>query len=624
MHLLRSIDVSSQAPPPTYARRRVVELAVGCGVGIAALSARLFQLQVVRGREQRDQADNNRLRLSKVPAQRGLIFDRNRIPMARNRPSFTVSIMPADLPRRSDPVFRRLAKLIGGSASELARIVARSRTDPFTRVPVRITRDPQAAQAIEERRLELPGVAIEAVPTRDYMDGPLTSHLIGHVGPITEAQLAAAGGPTNGPYTPTDRVGQGGVEAQFESDLRGAPGEKQAEVDATGREVAVVSLDPAQTGRNVHLTIDLALQREVHRILAERVAQIEVASAVIVDPWTGQILAMAHLPAYDNQLFSDSLSEDDFARLMNDPARPMLNGAIASAWPPGSSLKVVPALAALELGVVTPETRVYCGGGIRTRSGAFQACWASHGEQDVVSALANSCDTYFYNLVGGEASGKWPGLGAERLAEWTRLFGLGSPTGAALPGEVDGLVPTPAWKKKTLKENWYLGDDWNSAIGQGFYTATPIQMAMIAATFANGGTLMKPQLALELTDARGRAVTQFAPEAVRTIQANQANVQLVRDGVRCGMLIGTSPYGTKYTGTSWDSNIREIAIAGKTGTAEYGVKGPDGKMPSHGWFIFWAPNESPRIAGAVFAKKSGGKDSAKIARDVVKAYFGLV
>jgi penicillin-binding protein 2 len=345
---------------------------------------------------------------------------------------------------------------------------------------------------------------------------------------------------------------------------------------------------------------------------------------VVVDPWTGQILAMAHLPAYDNQLFSESLSEDDFERLMKDPTRPMLNGAVASAWPPGSCFKVITALACLELGIVKPETRVHCGGGIRSRSGAFQPCWASHGEQDVVSALSNSCDTYFYSLGGGEATGKWPGLGADRLAEWAHTFGLGSPTGAPLPGEVDGFVPTPAWKKQALKEAWFLGDEWNSAIGQGFYTATPIQMAMVSAAFANGGTLMKPQLALELTDARGRSVKQFGPEVVRKIPADPTNIQIVREGVRDGMLIGTSPYGTKYTGTSWDSNIREIAISGKTGTAEYGVKGPDGKLPSHGWFIFWAPHESPRIAGAVFAKKSGGKDSAKIARDIVKTYFGIV
>jgi penicillin-binding protein 2 len=306
----------------------------------------------------------------------------------------------------------------------------------------------------------------------------------------------------------------------------------------------------------------------------------------------------------------------------------MLNGAVASAWPPGSCFKVITALASLQAGIVRPDTRVHCAGRIRLPSGATRACWAAHGEQDMVSALANSCDTYFYSLGGGDAGGKFPALGGERLAEWAKVVGLGQPTGIELPGELAGLVPSPSWKKANKpnnEPNWYVADDWFSAIGQGFYTATPLQMAMVGAAFANGGTLMKPRLVGELTDARGRTVRQIAPEAVRRLPADQSNVDVVREGVRAGMLVvGESHYGAKYTGTSWDSNIREIAIAGKTGTAEYGTLQDDGKLLTHGWFIFWAPYEAPRIAGSVFMKRGGGKDAAKIARDIVKAYFGIV
>lgn len=608
-----------------YSRRRVVELGVVCALGVVALTARLFHLQILRGAEHRDQADNNRLRSVAVPAQRGLILDRNRIPMARNRPSFTISALPADLPRRPEIVFRRLAKLIGGSPAEYARLTSRGRNDPFTAVPLRITTDPRAAHAIEERHLELPGISVEAAPIREYMDGPLTSHLLGHVGQVTDGQLAANGGP-RGKYRPNDRIGQGGVERLLDDDLRGTPGQKEAEVDATGREVGVVALEAAQPGRNVHLTIDLALQREVHRILAERIYEFQVASAVVVDPWTGQVLSMVHLPAYDNSLFAESLSEEDFTRLMTDPKRPMLNGAIASAWPPGSSFKVVTALAALEAGIIRPETRVHCGGGIRlARLGAHRPCWSSHGEQDIYSALASSCDTYFYNVVGGEATGKWPGLGADRLAEWAKLFGMGQPSAIELPGEVEGVVPNRAWKRAHIKEQWYTGDDWISAIGQGFYTATPLQMAMVAATFANGGTLMKARLVSELSDVRGRIVKQFAPEVVRKIPASNANIQLVREGVRAGMLTGTSPFGTRFNGTSNDSRIPEVTIAGKTGTAEYGSELVNGKLRTHGWFIYWAPHESPKIAGAVFVKEGrGSQEAAKVAQQVVKAYFGIV
>jgi penicillin-binding protein 2 len=627
VHLLRSLDVSRPAPAETFSRRRLIELGLGCTLATLVLSARLFQLQIVRGAEHRDQADNNRLRVMPVPAQRGLVYDRHRIAMLRNRPSYTISVLPADLPQRPDVVYRRLAKLIGGSATDFGRLVARARTDPFTRVPLRITTDPQAAHAIEERHHELPGVSVEVEPIREYMDGPLTSHLLGHVGLITEAQLAANGGP-NGKYGPNDRLGQGGVEARFEDMLRGEAGQKQAEVDATGREVGVVALDPARPGNNVHLTIDLALQRELQRILVERIDEFEVATAVVVDPWTGGVLAMGHQPAYDNQLFTTSLSEDDFARLLGDPARPMLNGALSSAWPPGSCFKVISALAGLHHQIVQPDTRVHCGGGIRLGK-AFRPCWGSHGQQDIISALASSCDTYFYSLVGGESSGRFPGLGADRLAEWARLFGLGAPTGIDLPNELEGVVPDTAWKRRVMKEQWYTGDDWISAIGQGFYTATPLQMAMVAAALANGGTLMKPQLVSELTDSRGRSIRQIAPEPVRRLPADPTNIQLVREGVRAGMLIGKSPYGTSYTGTSFDSKLPEVTIAGKTGTAEYGIEGSEGaapgKLPTHGWFIFWAPHESPRIAGSVFVKRGrGSQEAAKLAREVVKAYFGVV
>jgi penicillin-binding protein 2 len=285
----------------------------------------------------------------------------------------------------------------------------------------------------------------------------------------------------------------------------------------------------------------------------------------------------------------------------------------------------VTALAALQLGVVTPDQKIHCGGGIRLPNGASRKCWAAHGEQDVVSALANSCDTYFYTLGGGDPLGKFPGVGGDRLAGWAQLLGFGKPTGVELPGEAAGLTPTSAWKKATHKEDWYVADDWFSAIGQGFYTSTPIQMATMAAAVANGGTLYMPRLALELTDQRGGSVRRFDPALVGKLPIDDKHIQIVREGVRAGMLIGKSPFGANYTGTSWDSKIPEITMAGKTSTAEYGTEGPDGKLPTHGWFSFWAPHEAPKIAGSVFVSRGrGAQEAAKVAREVVKAYFGIV
>lgn len=593
-------------------------------LALATLAGRLFQLQVLDAEQHRSRAEENRIRMARSPAPRGLIVDRNRLPIVRNRPSFTVSILPADLPRRPDVVFRRLVKLIGGSPSEFARALARASDDPFTPVPLRSTFDPTVVHAIEQRASELPGVLVQTIPVREYVDGPITSHLVGHVGPIDADQYRASGA-KDGPYAPTDRVGQAGVELALEEQLRGTAGRRRLEVDAAGREVGLLGVESPRPGNNVALTIDLALQREVHRILADRIAQFEVASAVVVNPNDGAVLALAHLPAYENSLFSDGMGDDDFARLMKDPARPMLNGAIASTWPPGSTFKVITALAALESGVVKPETKIHCGGGIRLPGGAFLGCWTAHGQQDMVSALATSCDTYFYHVVGGEPFGRWAGIGPDVLADWARHFGLGKPTGLELPAEAPGIVPTPAWKRSARKEPWYAGDSYISAIGQGFYTTTPLQMAMVAATLANGGTMFGPRLVSEVSDGRGKAISHPEPRMLGRLPASEANIRLVREGTRAGMMIGTSPFGTRFYGTSWDSDIKELPMAGKTGTSEYGVKGPDGKLPTHGWFIFWAPHEAPKIAGAVFVKRGrGAQEAAKVGARIVRSYFGIV
>jgi penicillin-binding protein 2 len=625
MTRLSAID-GSVAPPRTMSRRRLLQMGGLTGLGFAALTGRLVQMQLLEGEAHRSRADDNRLRVTTVPAQRGILFDRAGIPIVRNRPAFSVAVVPADLPARPELLYRRLVKLVGGSPQEFARAVERAENDPFSPVVLRSTGDPRVAQSVQSRQAELPGVQVIASAVREYPDGPVTSHLVGHVAQITEAQLAAAGG-KEGPYRPHDRVGQSGLEAALEPALRGTAGLKRAEVDATGREVAVLDLISGSAGRNALLTIDLPFQREVHRILASRIAEFELASAVIVDPNDGALLAMVHLPAYENTLFRDGLSEDEFDRLMRDPGRPMLNGAVSSAWPPGSCFKLITALAALQAGVVKPDTKIHCGGGIRLPGGAFLGCWMAHGEQDMLSAIANSCDSYFYQLVGGEPNGKWAGIGPEKLAEWARLFGLGRPTGLPLPAEAPGLVPTPAWKLATHREQWYQADSYFSAIGQGFYLATPLQMAMVGAATANGGTLFKPRLVQELRDDRGNTIERPEPVEVGKIPVDPEHMSLVRQGCRAGMIVdGRTPYGTRYSGTSWSAEIKELPIAGKTGTSEYGVKDPvTGKLPTHGWFTFWAPYEQPKIAGSVFVKRGrGAQDAGIAAAQIVKAYFGLV
>lgn len=604
-------------------RRRLLTVGGIAALGFAALGGRLFQMQVLDGSDYLTRAERNRLDTTTIAAHRGLLSDRHQIPLVRNRPAYVVGIVPADLPRRGEIVFRRLAKLIGGTPRDFAAMVGRA-TDPNQSITVRATFDPGVAQAINERIAELPGVRVDLINAREYVDGPVTSHLVGHVGTISEDQFRAAKG-ESGPYKPTDRVGQSGLESALEPILRGRTGLRKVERDASGRETATLGIEPARPGKNVGLTIDLALQREVHRLVSERIAQFELASVVVVDPSNGDVLAMSHLPAYDNGALADGIAADDFARLVKDPTHPLLNGAIGSAWPPGSCFKIITALAALDAGVVKPDTTIHCSGGIRLPGGAWLGCWAAHGRQDMVSALANSCDSYFYQLVGGEPNGKWDGVGPDRLAEWARTFGLGRPTGVEIPGEVAGIVPTPAWKRTTHNQPWYRGDTYISAIGQGFYTSTPIQMAMVAATVANGGTIYRPRLIRSTEDVEQKTIEQRPPVTLGRLASTPAHIEVVREGVRAGMLIGTSPFGARYYGTSWDSNIRDLPFAGKTGTSEYGVAGPDGKLPTHGWFVFWAPHDKPRIAGSVFVKRGrGAQEAGKLGSQIVKAYFGIV
>ncbi len=438
-------------------------------------------------------------------------------------------------------------------------------------------------------------------------------------------------GPKKSPdsnYGINDRIGQASVEAAFETELRGKPGSRRMVVDVSGREVQLLGVEPARSGNNLVLTIDLDLQRAVRSILAEHIDQYEIASAVVLDPHNGQILAMVSLPEYDNNIFSGRLSQEDFNRLINDPRRPLINGAIGNAFPPGSSFKIITAAAALQEGVVAAYTNVYCAGALYvpnrynpTLTTRFPD-WTAHGEVDVISALASSCNVYFYTLGGGDPAGKINGLGIERLAKYARLFGLGERTGIQLTGEATGFVPSPDWKKATYNEEWYLGDTYLTAIGQGFVLTTPLQMANVAAAVANGGILYKPQIVKEIIDERGEVVRRIDPQVIRRIPVAAPFLEVVKAGLRAGMVIGKTPYGTSYVGTSYTAEVPGLNIAGKTGTAEYGTPDAKGALPTHGWFVAFAPAQNPEVALAVFVKRGrGAQEAGELAESIFRYYF---
>ncbi|MBI4321255.1 MAG: penicillin-binding protein 2 [Chloroflexi bacterium] len=599
----------------------------------AILVRQLWLLQIVQGDEFRRRADNNRFRLMSIEAQRGVVYDRNRILLVRNTPSYTVSIIPADLPAKPGVLYERLAGILKMDVEEISRRVelpprGRRTTDAFTPVPIKTNVSWETAFVAEERHLDLPGVYVQVQPMREYLDGQLTSQILGYVAPISKEQYDRLKDDPRKKYGFSDRIGQTGIEATYEPYLRGEPGERHMSVDSTGREVETLLVEAPRHGNNLRLTIDISLQREIARILEPDLDKLGgSATAVAMDPRNGQILAMMSLPSYDNNLFSKGISSSQLAALMNDKKRPLINHAISAVAAPGSSFKIVTASGALQEGVIGKWTQIFDPGYIlipnpfNPSQPSRMVCWAPHGNQDMISALANSCDVYFYHLGGGPPNGEWRGLGADRLEKYAKLFGFGAPTGVELPGEAAGNVPNESWKKLTVGDPWYKGDTYNFSIGQGFVTATPLQLLNATAVVANGGTLYRPQLLLEITDSEGKVVKPFRPEVIRDVPVERAYLDIVKEGLRAGMLVGRTEGGTDYVGTSYDSEVPGLRIAGKTGTAQFGVPDEKGDMPTHGWFAAFAPVDNAEIAVVVFIEKGGGKDAAKVVSNIMRYYF---
>jgi penicillin-binding protein 2 len=610
---------------------------------------RLYQLQVVEARYWATRAQEQRARVERLPAARGIIYSRDGEPLVRNVPTFRVVLVPALLPDdelERKGVLRRLAGLLdlpydrseddpGASTGLAERVEQALEFAPYEQVVVARRVDRQVAMLVMQERVRLPGVDVEVSTRRRYPYGSLVSQLVGYLGavPEEEEEFFRVRG-----YDPaTDRIGYAGVEDTLEDWLRGEPGERYQEEDVVGRVVRVLGEErPPVPGHNVHLTIDLEMQQVAQDALWRRMSQPDVNSrrgaVLAMDPRTGEILAMVSLPTYDNNLFAEGISQEDYQRLLDDPHRPLMNHAIADQLPPGSIFKIVPAAAALEEGVVTPRTRLGCPGTIVVpnkyypndpgRAQPFH-CWlrSGHGQLDIVGGLAFSCDIFFYKVGGGFEETEFEGLGAETMAEYAHLFGLGTRTGIELPQEALGLVPTGRWKRLTIGENWSTGDTYNLAIGQGYLLVTPLQMLNVMAATANGGTLYRPQIVKYITDAEGNVVQPFQPEIMRTLPISQENWALIHQGLEGAVVYGTATRG----------QVEGVRVAGKTGTAQFcddiaqqmGICGEGLAQPTHAWYMAYAPVEDPEIALIVFIY-NGGEGSAAavpVAQEILDWYF---
>jgi penicillin-binding protein 2 len=454
----------------------------------------------------------------------------------------------------------------------------------------------------------LPGIVVNVSPRRDYIFSPSSAHLLGYMGEINVEELKKE---IYSDYKTGDFIGKYGIERAREQWLRGQRGGQQVEVNATGQVVRVISTVDATPGHNIVLSIDQALQQKAEALLADR-----AGAAVAVDPSTGQVLAMASSPSYDQNAFISGLSHDAWNALISDPQRPLSNKAIQAEYPPASTYKIISAAAGIEEGVIDATTTHFCPGFLKFGNRTYR-CWKKwgHGEVDIYKALSESCDVFFYK-VGIE-------LGVDRLAWYATAFGLGEPTGVDLPHEEGGLIPTAQWKKKRTGEAWQRGETLSIVIGQGFNLTTPLQMAMVAAAVGNGGTRYRPQIVKTIRTADGKVALQSSPELMGQLPISETTLQMVQEGLYQVV--------NDRRGTAWRSRLDEVVMCGKTGTAQVVGRRENASdeendvepIKDHAWFVAYAPREAPVIAVAVIIEhgEHGSSAAAPVASEMIRFYL---
>ena len=602
-------------------RPRFVAFGVAAIVLLTVLGGRLFQLQVVNGEEYARRAAADRTVEVPIIAPRGLIFDRAGRPLAVNVPSWTVKVRPADLPAGERiAVLRRVSDIIGAPVAVLRERLEAFSGSPFDLVPVERGVDRAAALLLAEASDDVPGVVVDVEPVRSYLDeqgaaaGQLLSAVIGYTGPVNRAELDAL---EERGYLRDDVIGKAGIEAAWEDELRGTYGSQRVERDASGRLVRVIQTtrDP-EPGTNLVLTIDAETQRLATQALTwgMDVADVSQGVVAVMNPQTGEILAMVSLPAYDNNKFAAGISTEDFNVYLTDPDRPLRNHAISDIYPPGSTYKLVTGIAAMEEGVTTPA-RLWQTYGCYQIPGAPEGeClydWnrQGFGQLDMVDAFAVSSDTYFYQMA--------VHTGIDPMATWAHDLGFGERSGIRLPSEAAGIIASTEWARQQGRSGVFTGEVAQAGIGQNVISVTPLQMLNAYAAVANGGTLMRPMIVRGEADADGNLVREYAPEAIRRLAASDTTLQTMRIGAR------------EVITTGHAYNIRDLdlpgALSGKTGTAEFGEPTEEGTLPFHSWFVAYLPSETGATDAdlAVVAFNYSAVVPGNVSAEVVKYFLQL-
>ncbi len=588
-------------------------------LAFGVLTVQLARLQLLNGAEFEQRAELNQLRVEPVTPSRGLIYDRNGVPVVENVPSFAAAVVAADIPKeRTLEIAGAVEALLGVPALETTLRIeaARQSNDPFTPVIVRDGLDKEGAFRVREQLAEMPGVQVVVQPVRHYTGGELLSTLLGYTGRVDEEDFALL---KDDGYLASDRIGKAGVEAEYEEYLRGEMGTRQIEKDASGREIRLLSQEAATPGNDLVLSIDLDLQKKVTE-LTQAAAKGGQAAAIVMDVNTGEVLALVSLPMYDNNVLSGKIDEDKLEQYLEDPKKPLVNHALSEQYAPGSIFKQITGAAALQEGVAVPSTTIVSNGFINVPNQYDPSViytfrdWMVHGALNFYGGIAMSSDVYFYYLAGGyhEYGNNFDGLGIDRLADYTRMFGLGRETGIDIAGEAPGNVPDPEWKMETWDEVWTLGDTYNMGIGQGFLAATPIQMVRVVAAVANGGKLLTPRVVREVRDAEGHVIVANEPKIESQIPINAENFAIVREAMTQAVSWGSAKEGA----------VPGVQVGGKTGTAEFGPRFANGQYETHAWYSGFAPAEAPEIAVTVFLERGvGALDAAPLGSKIMDYYF---
>ncbi len=574
------------------------------------LVIRLGVLQVVHGERYTFLSENNRIRIKRVPGTRGMILDRQGELMVDSRPSFDLLFVPEDA-QNPESTLRRLANYLGRAETDLITVFEENKNRAaFDEIVLGKDVDWATVVAVETHQLDLPGVTLRVRPRRSYADGPMAAHVLGYLGEIGPKQLKSF---KEHGYWPGDEIGQYGLEKKWEGVLKGQSGGQQVEVDALGRRVRVLHEVIDVPGYTVHLTLDRQLQQTAFEAL-----QGKEGTIVALDVNSGAILAMVSTPAFDPNVFARGIKSEEWRALIKDRLRPLNNRAIQGQYPPGSTFKIIMAIAGLEEGVMDPDARISDPGYFPFGNRHFRD-WkkGGHGMVDLHKAIVESCDTYFYQL--GQR------LGVDRIAKYARAFGLGEKTGAFLDDEKSGLVPDTAWKRKRFRQPWYPGETPSVAIGQGYLTTTPLQLANMMAAVANGGTLYRPRIVDKIESMDGLTVREYSAEKIRTIDLKPQTLRRVRQAL-ADVVSGTG-------GTGRAARSSAVTVAGKTGTAQViEMKGAYLKSEQlsyfnrdHAWFVAYAPVENPQIALVALVEHGGhgGSAAAPLAKKVFEKYMEL-